>query len=73
MSNLKGTLEMAKQMRWREAHKATGSASCDHTKETIRLHNLVLALEATAAGGVPDQIFNTDIDGYPLDPSQPNY
>ena len=71
--DLKSSLHMAKQMRWREAHKATPGKDCEHAREVIRLHNLVIALEAAAKEGEPEMQFASDIDGYPLDPSAPNY
>jgi hypothetical protein len=66
MLTLGKRLLMLKQMRWREAQRATGAQGDGATDRLIRLHNAVTALEATALDGPPEGIEDLDLDGYGL-------
>jgi hypothetical protein len=68
MGELRGRLEMLKQMRWREAHCADGSESNSATDRLIRLHAAIVAIEATLAEGTPEGVSDLDVDGQGLTP-----
>jgi hypothetical protein len=66
MSELTGRLTMLKQMRWRDAHAATGADNDSATDRLIRIHHAIVAMEAAAANGPPVEEWNVDINGWPL-------
>ncbi len=66
MGELRGRLEMLKQMRWREAHVANGAEQDAATDHLIRLHSAIIAIEATIADGPPVGISDLDINGQGL-------
>jgi hypothetical protein len=47
------SVEMLKQMRWREAHQANGAERDTATDRLIRLHGAITAIEATILEGAP--------------------
>ncbi len=63
MGTLRTRLEMLKQMRWREAHEATGAENNLATDRLIRLHGAIVAIEATLVEGAPVGVSDLDIDG----------
>ena len=68
MADLERTLAGLEQMRWREAHRASGGAKDEATDKLIRAHHAVVALKAAIANGPPEVVLHVDVDGYPLDP-----
>ncbi|HEX8442242.1 MAG TPA: hypothetical protein VF631_01195 [Allosphingosinicella sp.] len=66
MGELRGRLEMLKQMRWREAHSADGSENNPATDRLIRLHGAIVAIEAAIAEGTPEGVSDLDVDGQGL-------
>jgi hypothetical protein len=66
MTQLRDRLEMLKQMRWREAHTATGAENDLPTDRLIRLHCAIIAIEATLADGAPSGASDLDVDGHGL-------
>jgi hypothetical protein len=68
MGELRGRLEMLKQMRWREAHRANGAEQDIATDHLIRLHSAIVAIEATISEGAPEGVSDLDINGQGLTP-----
>jgi hypothetical protein len=66
MGHLRDRLEMLKQMRWREAHQATGAEQDAATDRLIRLHSAITAIEASIFEGVPTGVSDLDVDGHGL-------
>jgi hypothetical protein len=66
MPQLRDRLEMLKQMRWREAHTATGAENDLPTDRLIRLHCAIVAIEAALAEGAPSGASDLDVDGHGL-------
>jgi hypothetical protein len=54
---------MLKQMRWREAHAASGAEKDLATDRLIRLHSAIVAIETTISEGSPEGVLDLDVDG----------
>lgn len=71
--NIDETIAMLRQIRWREAQRATGGESDPATTSMIRAHQALEALEAAKKLGEPELTWKVDVDGYPLEPDHPWY
>ena len=66
MDELQERLKALKRMRLAEALSATGERDDPATKEFIRLHAAVAAIEAAIADSASDQVEAFDLTGYEL-------
>lgn len=64
MNELRDRLNALKEMRLAEARLATGERHDPATKEFIRLHAAVVAIEAAIAKGALDQAEALDLSGF---------